>query len=108
MFPHAQRFEKWLRRRSPHPTTPVHYLNDLKLFFAWAGKPPSAITLYDVDAYLDHCRQLGHAMATINRWLAAMRTFYHFLHTESDEPPPNPVLPRRHVSDQYVSYAVWL
>jgi hypothetical protein len=40
MFPHAQRFEKWLRRRNPHTATPVHYTNDLKLFFAWAGKPP--------------------------------------------------------------------
>jgi hypothetical protein len=56
MFPHAQHFEKWLRRRSPHATTPIHYLNDLKLFFAWAGKPPKAITLHDVDAYIDHWR----------------------------------------------------
>jgi site-specific recombinase XerD len=100
MFPHAQRFEKWLRRRSPHTATPTHYLNDLKLFFAWAGKPPEAITLHDVDAYLDHCRRLGHAVTTINQRLAALRTFYHFLQTETDAAPPNPVLPRRHVIRQ--------
>jgi hypothetical protein len=52
MVPHAQRFDKWLRRRSPHAATPTHYLNDLKLFFAWAGKSPNAITLHDVDAYI--------------------------------------------------------
>jgi site-specific recombinase XerD len=107
MFPHAQRFEKWLRRRSPHAATPIHYLNDLKLFFAWAGKPPTAITLHDVDAYLDHCRRLGHAVTTVNRRLAALRTFYHFLQAETEDAPPNPVLTCRLVSDQYVSYTVW-
>jgi predicted RNA binding protein YcfA (HicA-like mRNA interferase family) len=52
MFPHAERFERWLRRRSPHAATPIHDLNDLKLFFAWAGKPPACITLQDIDAYV--------------------------------------------------------
>jgi hypothetical protein len=52
MFPHAERFERWLRRRSLHAATPIHDLNDLKLFFAWAGKPPAAITLHDIDAYV--------------------------------------------------------
>jgi len=47
MFPHAQHFEKWLRHRSPHAATPVHYTSGLKLFFAWAGKPPTAITLHN-------------------------------------------------------------
>jgi hypothetical protein len=44
-----------------------HHTNDLKLFFAWAGKPPTAITLHDVDVYIHHCRRLGHAVATVNR-----------------------------------------
>jgi hypothetical protein len=52
MFPHAARFERWLRRRSPHAATPIHHLNDLKLFFAWAGDPPAASTLHDIDAYV--------------------------------------------------------
>ena len=85
MFPHAERFERWLRRRSPHAATPIHYLNDLKFFFAWAGKSPAAITLHDIDAYIpigglcsDHCRQNGHAIATVNRRLVAIRTCYHF------------------------------
>lgn len=100
MFPHAERFDRWLRRTSPHATTAVHYLNDLKLFLTWAGKAPQATTLCDVDAYVDHCRQLGHAVATVNRRLAAMRTFCHFLQTESGAAPPNPVLPRRHLIRQ--------
>jgi site-specific recombinase XerD len=36
-------------------------------------------------------------MATINRRLAAIRTFYHFLETESGDTPANPVLPRHDV-----------
>jgi site-specific recombinase XerC len=96
MVPEVEQFDKWLRRKNPHVTTRVHYLNDLKLFFAWAGKSPEHITLRDVDRYIEHCHQLGHAVATINRRLAALRTFYSFLDLERSDAPPNPVLPKRH------------
>jgi site-specific recombinase XerD len=96
MVPEVQRFGKWLRRKSPHTTTQIHYLSDLKLFFAWADKPPQAITLHDVDAYIEYAQAQGHAVATVNRRLAAIRTFYHFLAIESDDAPANPVLPKRH------------
>ncbi len=96
MLPEVQRFGKWLRRKNPQSTTQLHYLSDLKLFFAWAGKPPPAITLRDVDAYIEHAQGQGHAVATVNRRLAALRSFYHFLAIESDDAPANPVLPKRH------------
>jgi site-specific recombinase XerD len=96
MLPEIERFNKWLRRRSPHASTHIHYTNDLQLFFAWTEKPPSDVTLRDIDAYIDRCQQLGHAIATVNRRLAALRSFYHFLDIESDGAPPNPVLPKRH------------
>ncbi len=96
MLAEIERFIKWLRRRSPGAATPVHYANDLELFFAWAAKPPGAVTLRDVDAYVEHCQALGHAVATVNRRLAALRAFYAFLDLEADGAPPNPVLPRRH------------
>jgi site-specific recombinase XerD len=98
MLPEIVRFNKWLRRRSPHATTSVEYTKDLRLFFDWVGKPPNEITLRDVDAYIEHCQtDLGHAIATVNRRLAAIRSFYHFLDVESDDAPPNPVLPKRHL-----------
>jgi site-specific recombinase XerC len=100
MLPEIQRFDKWLRRRHPHTTTRKHYLNDLKLFFTWADTPPNAITLRDVDRYIEHCHQLGHAVATINRRLATLRTFYWFLDIECDGAPPNPVIPKRHFIPQ--------
>jgi site-specific recombinase XerD len=96
MLPEVERFGKWLRRKSPHTTTGRHYTNDLKLFFAWADKSPGTITLRDVDAYIEYAQGQGHSVATVNRRLAAIRTFYHFLAIESDDAPANPVLPRRH------------
>jgi hypothetical protein len=67
MSPQAERFDRWLRCRSPHTTTPVDYLYNLKHFFAWAGNPPTAITLHDVNTYIDHGRRLGNTIATANR-----------------------------------------
>jgi site-specific recombinase XerD len=97
MLPELSRFSKWLRRRSPHASTHRHYANDLDLFFAWVDKPANEITLCDVDAFIEHCQtDLSHAIATVNRRLAAIRSFYHFLDIESDDAPPNPVLPKRH------------
>jgi site-specific recombinase XerD len=96
MVPEIRRFGKWLRRKNPQATTQVHYVSDLKLFFAWARKPTPAITLRDVDAYIEHAQGQGHAVATVNRRLAALRSFYHFLAIESDDAPANPVLPKRH------------
>jgi site-specific recombinase XerD len=101
MLPEVVRFNKWLRRRSPHATTSVEYTKDLRLFFDWVSKPPDEITLRDVDAFIEHCQtDLGHAIATVNRRLAAIRSFYHFLDIESDDAPPNPVLPKRHFVQQ--------
>ncbi|MCP4826640.1 MAG: tyrosine-type recombinase/integrase, partial [Shimia sp.] len=64
------------------------------------SKTPAEITLHDVDTYIEQCQLTGHANSTINRRLAALRTFYRFLAVESDEAPPNPVLPWRHFIKQ--------
>ncbi len=96
MLPELAAFQKWLRRKSPHSSTPIHYTNDLEHFFAWAVHPPGDITLREVDAFIEHCQQRGHRVATINRRLAALRSFYHFLAIEVEDAPPNPVRPQRH------------
>ncbi len=96
MLAEVARFNKWLRRKSPHATTPIHYTNDLKLFFNWVHKPPEQVTVCDVDGYIEHCQNCGHAIATVNRRLAAIRSFYHFLDLMHDGAPPNPVIPNRH------------
>jgi integrase/recombinase XerC len=97
MVSEMSRFDKWLQRRSPHACTHIHYIGDLELFFAWAGKPFPAITIRDVDAYIAHCQHvLGNSPGTVNRKLTALRSFYSFLDLELDDAPPNPVIPKRH------------
>lgn len=96
MVPEVQSFGKWLRRKSPLTSTHHHYTNDLELFLTWSKKSPAVITLRDVDAYVEYAQALGHSVATVNRRLAAIRSFYHFLAVESEIAPANPVLPRRH------------
>ena len=96
MLPEIERFQKWLRRRAPNASTPIHYTNDLSLFFNWLGKPVVEVTVQDIDAFIEYSQSLGHAILTINRRLAALRSFYHFLGIEMEKPPRNPVLPKRH------------
>jgi site-specific recombinase XerD len=96
MIPEQERFDKWLRRKNPHSSTPRHYSNDLELFFAWIDKPHTAVSVTDIDAYIEHCQAHGHTIATVNRRLAALRAFYSYLALESDTAPSNPVIPKRH------------
>ncbi len=96
MLVEIEQFQNWLRRKAPHTSTHVHYTSDLVHFFAWAQKPPGDIKVRDIDAFIEYCQQLGHSLATVNRRLAAIRTFYHFLAIELDDAPANPVLPKRH------------
>jgi site-specific recombinase XerD len=96
MLPEIEHFQKWLHRKAPYASTPIHYTSDLTLFFAWLNKPVIEVTLKDVDAFIEHSLAQQHAIATINRRLAALRSFYHFLTIERDDAPRNPVIPRRH------------
>jgi site-specific recombinase XerD len=96
MLPEIEQFQKWLRRKAPYASTHIHYTSDLQLFFGWVDKRPDAVTLKDVDRFIDHCQDTGHAIATINRRLAALRSFYHYLTMMSEGNWTNPVRPRRH------------
>lgn len=96
MLSEIEKFRKWLRRKAPHASTHIHYTSDLQLFFAWVDKSPGEVEVRDVDAFIEHSQKLGHATATINRRLAALRSFYHFLAIEYEHAPQNPVLPKRH------------
>jgi site-specific recombinase XerD len=96
MLPEIERFQKWLRRKAPHASTPKHYGNDLGLFFTWLLKPPDVVRVADVDSYIEYSQKEGYALTTINRRLAALRSFYHFLIVESENTLKNPVIPKRH------------
>lgn len=96
MLPEIEAFVRWLRRKSPNSSTAVHYGSDLKLFFAWMDKPCLEVKVQDIDAYIEHCQEQGHAIGTVNRRLCALRTFYQFLYVHKDRDLRNPVIPKRH------------
>jgi len=100
MHKEITQFTRWLRCKHLHTSTHIHYGSDLRLFFAWANKPPDEISVSDVDDYITHAQAQSHAIATINRRLATLSAFYQFLHIHTDNSPANPVIPRRHCIKQ--------
>lgn len=101
MLPEIRRFQQWLRRRNPHSSTHIHYSSDVNLFFQWSGKQPTQVSPIDVDDYITLCQERGHAVSTINRRLASLVAFYHFLDLMQPDSPPCPVIPRRHKIRQH-------
>ena len=96
MLPDIILFQSWLRRKAPHASTPVHYGSDLSIFFNWLGKTSSDVLPTDIDAFITQSQAQGFALTTINRRLAAIRSFFHYLAIFSENAPNNPVIPKRH------------
>jgi len=96
MYPELIQFEIWLNCQYPTSSTKKHYMSDLVLFFSWAGKPPSVISVHDVDDYIHHCLAKGLSPLTVNRRLSSLRTFYYFLSIVNEVSIPSPVIPERH------------
>ena len=96
MLPEIESFVSWLRRKAPHASTAVHYGSDLRLFFAWLGKPCMEVKVQDIDAFIEYSQKQGHAIGTINRRLCALRSFYQFMIVQDENAPINPVIPKRH------------
>lgn len=96
MYAEIQSFVNWVRRRNPQARTWRDYGYDLNQFVAMVGdKPPTAVTLQDIDSFITAQAARGLKPATINRHLAAIMALYTFL---GDEDPDLvcPVLPHRH------------
>jgi site-specific recombinase XerD len=96
IYPEIESFKSWLTCQFPTSSTRTHYTSDLVLFFTWAQKPPAEISVQDVDSFVAHCLKKAHKNSSINRRLAALKTFYYFLAMTEDTPPACPVIPRRH------------
>src|SRR5262249_31422673 len=61
--------------------------------------PPQLDGLFSIES-IEDCRERGHSIATVNRRLAALGAFYHFLDLEADDAPACPVIPKRHFIHQ--------
>jgi site-specific recombinase XerD len=91
-----QRFEQSLKRRFPDRRTAIDYVSDIRQFAAFCAKPWREVTLHDIDAFVDQQRA-EHSQATVQRRVAALKSFFDFLAEDSGELSwPNPVRFKRH------------
>ena len=99
MFPQNEidGFRRYWRRRNPQSSTAIHYASDVAIFFEWVGEvPPAAITVHQIDRFIDWQRSLGWKPSTIRRRVIALRMFFDYLAYAEDRELVNPVQPRRH------------
>jgi site-specific recombinase XerD len=90
-------FEQYLQRRFPERRTSKDYLSDLRQFVAHCQKPWRDVSMHDIDTFVDQQRTKGLKPATVNRRVAALKTFFDFLAEETgDLSWPNPVRFKRH------------
>ncbi len=91
-----QQFEQSLKRRFPDRRTAIDYVSDIRQFAASCAKAWREVTLQDIDAFVDQQRA-KHSQATVQRRVAALKSFFDFLAEESGELSwPNPVRFKRH------------
>lgn len=90
------RFEQYLKRRFPDRRTPIDYVSDIRQFAAYCPKLWREVSLLDIDAFVDQQRA-EHSQATVQRRVAALKSFFDFLAEDSGELSwPNPVRFKRH------------
>ncbi len=93
----VEKFERYLQRRFPERRTSKDYLSDLRQFTTYCQKPWQEVSMNDIDAFVDQQRAKGLKPATVNRRVAALKTFFDFLAEETgDLSWPNPVRYKRH------------
>ncbi len=92
-----QKFEQYLQRRFPDRRTAKDYLSDLRQFRIVCQKEWREVSMHDIDAFVNQQRTQGLKQTTINRRVAALKTFFDFLAEETDDLSwPNPVRFKRH------------
>ena len=90
-------FERYLQRRLPKRRTTIDYLSDVRQFRTVCAKPWREITMHDIDAFGDQQQQAQLQASTIQRRVAALKTYFDFLAEDSGElARVNPVRFKRH------------
>src|SRR4029434_3674054 len=72
------RFRAYLERRQCSAHTVANYSLDLRLFFAEVAVPLAQLSYREVDQFVEQQHRQGHAWATINRRLYALKHFCDF------------------------------
>jgi site-specific recombinase XerD len=92
-----ERFDAYLRRRYPDRRTPVDYVSDVRQFQQACPKPWHAVSVDDMDAFVDQMRQAHLKPATIKRRVTALKVYFDFLAEETGQGDrSSPVRLRRH------------
>ena len=73
-----QEFEQYLLRRFPGRRTVKDYLSDLRQFGKVCQKEWREVNVKDIDEFIDLQRSKKLSQATINRRVAALKTFSTF------------------------------
>jgi site-specific recombinase XerD len=71
-------YERWLARYKS-PSTKRAYRESWTEFFTWAKRFPWQVLSSDAIAWQQHLEEKGLAAASINRYLAALSSFYSFV-----------------------------
>ena len=94
-------FAQYLERRAPGRRTTLLYVSDVRQFAVVLSKPWRAITMQDIDSFVDQQRQAGLSAAPVKRRVAALKVFFDFLAEETgDLSWANPVRFKRHAGKQ--------
>ena len=73
------RFKRYIKRRFGQTSTLKHYISDLNIFIDTIdNKAPEAVTVEDIDTFVDNQIAAELSPATINRRLASLHTFEQF------------------------------
>jgi integrase/recombinase XerD len=92
-------FANFLNRRFPERSTAKHYVNDIRIFMRHYSGMISAVTSTDIDAFVDQQRADGLATTSVNRRVAALKTFFDFAGEMLGwGKERNPVVRRRHAA----------
>jgi site-specific recombinase XerD len=76
------RFRAYLERRQFSAHTVANYRLDVRLFFAEVAVPLAQLSYREVDQFVEQQHRQGHAWATINRRLYALKHFCDFCLTQ--------------------------
>lgn len=91
------KFAAYLKRRFPERRTAKDYVSDIRQFLGFNQTALRDVTMQDIDAFVDQQYSQGLKTATVNRRVAALKTFFDFLAEESEELSwANPVRYKRH------------
>lgn len=97
-----QLFIEYLNRRYGDRSTPQHYKSDIGIFLETVGnKSVLEIRSKEIAQFVDSQREKEMSAATINRRLAALRTFFEFIASQPEHHDlVNPVSWRQHSPKQ--------